>query len=89
MTDLRSAHQFLSIWIHRRLSSDIGLSQEKFVNMVLQQFQIENCNGIATSMESGIQVWHSQESNEQDPDVQQQHQDPEARQQHQDPKVIQ
>jgi hypothetical protein len=56
MTDLGPARQFLSIGIHRSLSGDIRLSQERFIDTILQRFQMENCNGVATPMELGIQL---------------------------------
>ena len=60
MTDLGPARQFLSIQIDRLFSGDIRLSQERFVQTILQRFQMGDCNGVATPMESGIVLQRSQ-----------------------------
>jgi len=71
MTDLGPARQFLCIQIDRQLSGEIRLSQERFVKTILQQFQMEDCNGVATPMESGIVLQRAQNPNIQDPADQQ------------------
>ena len=71
MTDLGPARQFLSIQIDRLPSGEICLSQERFVQTILQRFQMEDCNGVATPMESGIVLRRAQSPDIQDPADQQ------------------
>jgi hypothetical protein len=47
MTDLEPACQFLSIRINGLLSRDIRLRQERFIDTILERFQMENCNRVA------------------------------------------
>jgi hypothetical protein len=42
--------------IHRSLSGDIRLSQERFIDTILERFQMGNCNEVAKPMESTIQL---------------------------------
>jgi hypothetical protein len=54
MINLGTACLFLSIEICRSLFRDIHLSQKRFIKTILQQLQMENCNGVAIPIESGI-----------------------------------
>jgi hypothetical protein len=64
MTDLGPAYQCLSIGIHRSLSRDVHLSQVRFIDTILQRFQMKNCNGVPTPMEIGIQLHRYNAQNE-------------------------
>ena len=54
MTDQVRASSFLSIQIDQGLHS-ITLSQSRFIQKILQRFQMENCNPVQTPLEPGPQ----------------------------------
>jgi hypothetical protein len=52
MNDLGPARQFLGLEIQRQ-STGIILHQARFICTVLRRFDMENCNGVSTPMETG------------------------------------
>jgi len=52
MSDLGEAQQFLGIEIHRnRASKTLHISQSQYIKTLLQKFQMDKCNGIATPLD--------------------------------------
>ena len=57
MTDMGSAHMYLGMQISRnRTSNTITLDQRKYVQIVLDRFNMSNCNPVSTPMETGLKL---------------------------------
>lgn len=69
MTDLGPAKQFLNIRIDRLINGSICLSQERFVDTILERFGMTSCNGVATPMEPGACLVRSTSENAEDSDI--------------------
>lgn len=57
MTDLGPAHMYLGMQITRdRPNRTIFLDQQKYIRVILQRFQMQNCNAVSTPMETGLKL---------------------------------
>ena len=64
MNDLGPVRQFLGLEVLRTSPNTIHLYQARFISTVLKRFQMTDCNGVQTPMESGQRLLLSQESDE-------------------------
>lgn len=57
MTDIGKAHMYLGMQILRdRSKNTIYLDQQKYLNIVLEKFQMNDCNPVCTPMETGLKL---------------------------------
>ena len=73
MTDLGPAHMYLGMQISRdRISNKIFLDQRKYIQIVLDRFQMSDCNSVSTPMETNLKL--SKREDKATPDETQQYQ---------------
>jgi hypothetical protein len=59
MTDLGPAHLYLGMQITRdRQKGTLTLDQKKYIEIVLERFNMTECNSVATPMETGLKLIH-------------------------------
>lgn len=59
MTDLGPAHLYLGMQIARNRSTHtLYLDQKKYIQIVLERFNMTNCNPVSTPMETGLKLTH-------------------------------
>ena len=57
MTDMGKAHIYLGMQITRdRLQNTIYLDQQKYIKVVLERFNMADCNAVSTPMETGLKL---------------------------------
>lgn len=57
MKDMKSVKHFLGLTIERDMKNGtMSISQKDYLIKVLQRFGMENCNGIKTPMECGLEI---------------------------------
>jgi hypothetical protein len=57
MSDLGPVQQFLGIQIERdRQKRTLRIHQKPYIEAILKRFQMDNCNGVATPMETNLQL---------------------------------
>lgn len=57
MTDLGPVHMYLGMQIIRdRANRTIRINQQKYIRVILQRFQMEDCNAVSTPMETGLKL---------------------------------
>ena len=57
MTDMGQAHLYLGMQIIRdRASRTIKVDQQKYIQIILERFNMGNCNSVSTPMETGLKL---------------------------------
>lgn len=63
MTDMGQAHMYLGMQITRDPNTNnIKLDQQKYIQVVLERFNMTDCNPVSTPMETGLKLGHRSDS---------------------------
>jgi hypothetical protein len=61
ISDLRELHWLLGVEITRdRLARTISLSQRAYIDLILEDFKMKDCNAVSTPMDPGAKLTHEQ-----------------------------
>jgi len=69
ITNLGTAHQFLSIEIHYKTDGSISLAQRVFIDTILKRFHMEAAHGAATPLNNKVKLDLAEEEGEREGEV--------------------